>query len=175
MHQLYVPPKYRTFKDEILSWFDQKKKQQHVSLDNLTSIITKAAEYERSRKARKFAAICPKHLHYGIEKGTPLSIQNLISVILYCDYTDLCTDFSSTFRPIRHNEPLESIKRRNREFWWMSKLLRETVCCWSSFLCIALNPCYGHIIKPVSKIHTHQRSSCSATTGQRRRALFIRE
>eukprot|EP01084_Bolivina_argentea_P103104 184702_1 len=57
----------------------------------------------------------------------PVSIQHLMSLIIYCDFTDLCTEFSATFRPNRNNEPIESIKKRNAAFWWMSKFLREIV------------------------------------------------
>merc|ERR1712228_916667 len=52
---------------------------------------------------------------------------NLISLILYSDYTAHCREFSASFRALSSFEPLEVTKERNREFWWMSKTLRETV------------------------------------------------
>ena len=65
--------------------------------------------------------------HYGIKGGTPLAVYNLMAVCLYTDFTDLCSNFSSTFRKIHPYESLSSIKRRNSKYWWMSKILRETV------------------------------------------------
>eukprot|EP01084_Bolivina_argentea_P156663 273028_1 len=38
--------------------------------------------------------------HYGIKAGTPIGIDNLISVILYTDFTQLSRAFGTTFRPI---------------------------------------------------------------------------
>ena len=71
--------------------------------------------------------------HYDIEHDAPLGLDNLISVILYCDYTALCSDFSSTFRKTNPWETISNIKHRNRKYWWLSKTLRETVelfCHW---------------------------------------------
>ena len=46
---------------------------------------------------------------YGIEnsKGTAININNLISLILYTDYTKLSTAITVTFRPKRPFESLE--------------------------------------------------------------------
>merc|ERR1712228_795249 len=52
---------------------------------------------------------------------------NLISLILYSDHGAHCSEFSASFRALSPFEPLEVTKERNREFWWMSKTLRETV------------------------------------------------
>eukprot|EP01084_Bolivina_argentea_P165124 286925_1 len=57
----------------------------------------------------------------------PITIHHLISLILYCDLSEYCTTFSGTFRKKSSFEPLSSVKARNQEYWWMSKLLRETV------------------------------------------------
>ena len=37
-------------------------------------------------------------LHYDIEKGTPITKDHIISIILYCDFSEYCAKFSSTFR-----------------------------------------------------------------------------
>eukprot|EP01084_Bolivina_argentea_P000508 952_1 len=63
--------------------------------------------------------------HYGIPKKTQISIKHLQSVILYTDFTDLSTLFSSTFRPAYFGEPLETIKKRNQCFYYLYKTLRE--------------------------------------------------
>eukprot|EP01084_Bolivina_argentea_P301716 520593_1 len=66
-------------------------------------------------------------LEYQVEEGTRLTFHHLLSLLLYTDYSKLCTAFSSSFRAVTPYEPLSSIKRRNSSYWWMSKSLRETV------------------------------------------------
>eukprot|EP01084_Bolivina_argentea_P248814 416283_1 len=66
-------------------------------------------------------------LHYGIKRGEPLRFKNLVALILYTDFSELCTDFSSTFRKTTPYETLSCIKQRNREYYWMSRTIRETV------------------------------------------------
>ena len=64
---------------------------------------------------------------YGILDGTPLGIDNLLSIILYADTTALSSEFSSTFRKMAKYETLSMTKSRNSKYWWWSKILRETV------------------------------------------------
>eukprot|EP01083_Nonionella_stella_P249066 861594_1 len=66
-------------------------------------------------------------LKYGIKHGDPLLPRHLLSLFFYTDFTDLCTDFSATFRATKQFEHLSSIKARNSKYWWMAKSLRETV------------------------------------------------
>ena len=75
----------------------------------------KSAEYVDSR------------LHYGIKAGSSLSIEHLLSIMLRCDWTDLCTHFTSTFRQSYPFEAMISVKERNREYAIWSRLIRETV------------------------------------------------
>ena len=48
-------------------------------------------------------------------------------MILYCDYTDLSSHFTATFRKTGSFETIKSIKKRNSEYYWLSRILRETV------------------------------------------------
>ena len=50
-----------------------------------------------------------------------------MSILLYCNFSDFCTEFSKTFRAIHAYETLTSIKERNRKYRHLSKILRETV------------------------------------------------
>eukprot|EP01084_Bolivina_argentea_P202623 346173_1 len=118
--ELYTEKKYNSFKEEILT---------HININEYNElVILKANQYVNTEKVRHNCANArDDELHYDIEENTPLFLWNLISVILYCDFSKLCTHFSSTFRAIEFAESLLSIKERNQEFWWMSKILRETV------------------------------------------------
>ena len=53
--------------------------------------------------------------------------KHLQSIILYCDFTKLCTLFSQSLRKNNSNEGLEDIKKRNSKFFHLTKLLRELV------------------------------------------------
>eukprot|EP00485_Elphidium_margaritaceum_P019830 CAMPEP_0202725652 /NCGR_PEP_ID=MMETSP1385-20130828/183946_1 /ASSEMBLY_ACC=CAM_ASM_000861 /TAXON_ID=933848 /ORGANISM="Elphidium margaritaceum" /LENGTH=60 /DNA_ID=CAMNT_0049391833 /DNA_START=49 /DNA_END=227 /DNA_ORIENTATION=- len=50
-----------------------------------------------------------------------------MAVLLYCDYSQLSFQFSSTFRRKHAHESNADLKARNREFWHLSKTLMETV------------------------------------------------
>merc|ERR1719245_2509191 len=66
-------------------------------------------------------------LHYDIAIGAALSLWHILSLIFYCDFTKLCTDFSSSFRAVKPFETLRNIKKRNAMYYWMSRYLRELV------------------------------------------------
>eukprot|EP01084_Bolivina_argentea_P017237 32200_1 len=119
---LYICKKYVNLQEEIL---------QHITIDQYKNkILEKAHQYINTEKVKTIKAAGGhylKLLHYNITKDTPISIDHLITIVTYCDFSKFCSKFSSTFRNITTNESLESIKKRNREFWWFSKTLREAV------------------------------------------------
>ncbi len=121
--ELFVTPKYGTFQEEIANYkfisFTQYKED----------IITKVNAYVDTDivKGTKAGRVPCKYLHYGIESGRILGFENLVSLVLYTDYSELCKNFSSSFRKMKSYEPVESIKKRNAVYGWMSKILRETV------------------------------------------------
>ena len=113
--------KYQSLEQEILNNTIYPLQQ-----FNFTDCLKKANHYINTDKVKSITSN-PDILHCGLSVYSPLSKEHLLSVILYCDWSDLCTAFSATFRRHRAYEPLKRIKSRNREFWWLSKLLRETV------------------------------------------------
>ena len=123
-YELYIEPKYKDIKDEILNntIFQLNIKQLNIS-------INKALQYKDTMRCRntKSTKECEIIHHYGIAPGTPLQFKYIIAIILYTDWSDLCTKFSSTFRKLKPYEPIESVKDRNREYAIWSKTLRETV------------------------------------------------
>ncbi len=122
--ELYISRKYETLKEEISNYKYILFKQY------MDKVVTKANIYMRAdvvkeKKARWNGTL--RKLHYGIDEGDSLGFNNLLSLILYTDFSSLCKDFSSTFRKTKAYETLSSIKQRNREYYWMSRILRETV------------------------------------------------
>lgn len=122
VEDLFVEQKYKNFKIEILEY-------SNISMAQYQECINKAKNYLKSaivKKSRPYKQGYNK-LHYEISENALLSIWNLISLILYSDYSAHCSEFSASFRALSPFESLEVTKERNREFWWMSKTLRETV------------------------------------------------
>ena len=122
-HQLCVPQKYGSHKEEILH---------HISCNTYTKCLNKASRFMASSKVKRLLSIIQDdHLfRYGIALLTPITRNHILSVILYCDLDAYSTKFSKTFRRISQYETMYSVKRRNAEFWWQAKLLIETVKCY---------------------------------------------
>ena len=123
--ELYVDKKYGSLKQEIL-----QNEICTLTADQFNDSLQKCFLYIESQKAKEMKASGGSfldELKYGISVDKPISSAHLISVILYCDWTELCTSFSGTFRRKTAKESLESVKSRNREYWNWSRLLRETV------------------------------------------------
>ena len=123
---LFVKRKYESFKEEIMEYSDISFYQYQ------NEVVVKAKHYQNTQKVKKIKAhsYCKYYYHYGIKEGTALSFNNLVSVILYTDYSSLCTNFSRSFRAISRMEELKDIKKRNSNYYHLSKILRETVECY---------------------------------------------
>ena len=124
-HELFIEQKYEDLKSEILN-----NKIYSLSLASFRIALAKANMYISSAKAKtlksdKYTYDHP--LHYRIKIGRKLRVSNLLSVILYTDFSELCTEFSKTFRRLQPYEPLHSVKKRNKEYAIWSRTLRETV------------------------------------------------
>ena len=78
-------------------------------------------------KSIKTYYLLPGGNEYGTQHGTQISVPSLICIILYTDYTDLATSFSSTFRMNGPFETLESVKKRNQNYYWFAKGLKQLV------------------------------------------------
>ena len=125
--QLYVRQKYENYKEETL---------QHLSQRLYELLMKKADEYMQTVIVKCMHANNPfdeDYFHYGIEVGMDITIQHIISIILYTDYSDYCTQFTESFRKLSFGESFVSVKKRNSEFWHQSKYFRETVEFWGQF------------------------------------------
>ena len=125
--QLYVEAKHGSIKEEVLN-------NRHLQLGVLhfNTAQQKAKEYLSTETAKRFTAAATTECDeifkmYNINPGDSLTLQHILSVILYCDNTDLSTAFSRTFRRTDALQTINEIKNNNREFAIWSRLLRETV------------------------------------------------
>eukprot|EP01084_Bolivina_argentea_P185180 319353_1 len=126
LKELYIKPRYESFKDELRNY---SAKEMTINMYE-NYVLPKASAYLQTNtvKAMKcLAAWIDEKLHYGIDKDNPITLNHLLSIILYCDFSLLCTSFSSTFRKLFPSETLNSAKKRNQKYWYLSKYLRETV------------------------------------------------
>ena len=81
-HELYIKPQYDNFKEEIRHY-------KYLSMEQYQQeILPKAKAFFQTEIVRKL-----HHPQYG-----PISIDRLISIILYTDYTSLSSHFTATFR-----------------------------------------------------------------------------
>eukprot|EP01083_Nonionella_stella_P275594 936072_1 len=125
LSDLCVKQKYSSFKEEISNY-------RHLSMNQYQKVVVKADSYKECDIVRKtqYETDERSFYHYDIAEDSTLGYEHLISLTFYTDYSDLSTDFSGSFRKTSAFEPLSLVKRRNREYWWLSKLLRETVECF---------------------------------------------
>eukprot|EP01084_Bolivina_argentea_P304203 525301_1 len=93
--------------------------------------MTKATEYMQSNKVKKIKVIQvtgqQDPLKYGIKNGSGITIQHIMCIILYTDWTDLSCQYSKTFRKTSANQSINYIKQRNSEYAIWSRLMRETI------------------------------------------------
>eukprot|EP01084_Bolivina_argentea_P203120 346963_1 len=136
---LYIKQgKHDNFKAEILQYSDNKNGNFSIEIYN-NRIMFKTLQYMNTSKVknikpkkphqnamRYYGIECPKYGHND-DKYQCISASHIMALILYCDFSELCTLFSSSFRRLNPSESLEEVKERNRKYWWMSKLLREAV------------------------------------------------
>eukprot|EP01084_Bolivina_argentea_P308174 532795_1 len=121
---LYVKQKYSSYKLEILK---------HISIKMFNQkVLKKASGYMKTKRVKLMKVDWWRggfkyFKQYQIHSDQTITVHHIISIIMYCDFSEYCSEFSSTFRKKDPFEPLHSVKYRNQSFWWQSKLLREAV------------------------------------------------
>ena len=126
---LFIVGKYGSFKEEVINYKDEFAKDSNL----VHVVMEKAKTYAKDSKVIKaikakgwpVKGVLPPY--YGISNNSPLLVEHLLSVLLYCDYTKHSASFSRSFRKTDEFEGLQSIKQRNSKYFWMAKRLRETV------------------------------------------------
>ena len=131
MCSLFIVGKYGSFKEELINYKDEFAKDcklVHVVMEKAKT-YAKDSEVIKAIKAKGDAYLSRGQIppYYGIKKDSPLLVEHLLSVLLYCDYTKHSASFSRSFRKTDEFEGLQSIKQRNSKYFWMAKRLRETV------------------------------------------------
>ena len=131
VRDMFVQQKHNNFKEEIASY-------PHFNIGQYDEAVTKTNKFMSTKQIKKYKCraagqsglFASGSLYYGIEVGAALLFYHILALILYTDYSALCTAFSATFRSLRPFETLKSIKQRNACYYWMSRYLRELVECF---------------------------------------------
>ena len=149
-----VYPKYANFKEEILN-YTQLDTDEYADF-----ILPKAQQLIQTNIAKSLkAGMYPGELgllnEYGsIKRHDSLSIQNLICIILYTDYTQLSSDFTKSFRKLHPYELLQQVKRRNKRYYYWSKILKETVKCFGGNDYVIDAPVSGAFNRLIGPLYT---------------------
>jgi len=94
----------------------------HLDIVKYQEVLNKAEEFINTKIAKSL-----KKKSYDDDHGAAISSNCLISIILYCDYSLLSSDFSASFRKRNSFETLKQIKKRNQKYYHWSKTLKNTV------------------------------------------------
>eukprot|EP01084_Bolivina_argentea_P083522 151213_1 len=130
---LSVTACYQNVKEEIFMANDTNSIAKFITIgDYKNGVINKAQYWIKATQCRKLQRIVgtknePDPLHYDIPFDMPIHQSHLHALILYCDFSAFCTEWSATFRAIQYNESIELIKDRNSKYYHVSKYLREIV------------------------------------------------
>eukprot|EP01084_Bolivina_argentea_P088957 160607_1 len=120
--ELFVTPHFQSLKQEILESGYVSFKQWNEK------IVFKADEFYKTNKVKEMSC---KEIRWGMDHGIKqyelILVSHLQCIIIYCDWSELCTLFSSTFRKRHEFEPLELIKKRHSKFYHFGKGLVEAV------------------------------------------------
>ena len=119
---LYVQKRFATYKQEILH---------HITMDQYRRCYGKAQEYLTTTKIKTMMAAGAGEIqNFGIARFTPIQLDQVLSIILYCDLDRYSTIFSESFRKLKPQDTIYSVRARNSNYWWQSKLFKETIHCY---------------------------------------------
>ena len=127
--ELFIDRKYDSFKKEMMNYnyaFSDIK-QVHFVIDTANAYLQDSDTVKAIQAKGNETSTGRIPPYYEIAEGSPLKSEHLTSILCYTDYTDHSTSFSNSFRKTNPFENLESIKRRNSQYFWMAKYLREAV------------------------------------------------
>eukprot|EP01084_Bolivina_argentea_P033615 62160_1 len=121
-------------KEERYAGFVQQK-YDSLKMDltsNKISIISMEMFVEEYRKAQShFNSFYRKLLQPNewlvTDQKKELTINHLLSVMIYCNFDQIQYHFSKTYRRLHINERKNEIKKRHSEFFHLGKYLQQTV------------------------------------------------
>ena len=111
----YIKPRFDNLKQEVIG---------DLELEKYEYSFLKTEYYMKSDIIKNIHS----QINYNqIKVAQPISLEHVLSVILYCDYDLLHKNIRKTFKKSSETESDESLKRRNSNYHHFCKLLYESV------------------------------------------------
>lgn len=141
----FIENKYDSFRDELLN-----NKIKKLSLNQFNTTKQKANiklnswNKDKTLRPLKYDGLLKLGKYYNIPSDSYISLHHIISIMIYCNYTEHSYEFSRTYRKIRINESDKELKQRHREFWHWAKYLRECIELFGNMQCRSKDDYYYH-------------------------------
>eukprot|EP01084_Bolivina_argentea_P186112 320854_1 len=124
----YIDAKYKSLKDELLN-----NKILALHYKHLENTVTKATIKWQTLRHNNIANDAWQ-LIYNIKRGSFITVNHVMAILLYCNFTDLNYYFTETFRKLTNNESDVELKLRHMEYAIWGKLLREAIETYGTWL-----------------------------------------
>eukprot|EP01084_Bolivina_argentea_P049309 90703_1 len=117
-----VKPKYKTMKIELL-----ENEIATISVKMYNQIYNKATKLiQKKAHLLKAQHVGINNQNFNIPKGTLITINHMISLIVYTDYTAIQKVFKKQCRKLHINESMDSLVKRNSEIAHWCRFLKES-------------------------------------------------
>eukprot|EP01084_Bolivina_argentea_P145580 255139_1 len=121
----FITPAYESIKYEVLNDTNQA-----LQINEYTNTLRNAVMKLKALK-NIFTGAKPHWQNvYGITANSPITLNHILAILFYTDFTNLSAEFSKTFRRLTQSESDESVKKRHGQYANWGKYLREAVDCF---------------------------------------------
>eukprot|EP01083_Nonionella_stella_P145637 456721_1 len=121
----FVSPKHKSMKDEVLNATNHS-----LTIIQYENTVMKAIMKHKAIRGTIKGAGSLWKVVYEIPKGSRISEQHILAVLLYTNHIDLSASFSRSFHKLKGTERDDEIKERHSHYANWARILRETVECW---------------------------------------------
>ena len=114
-------PSFESMRDEML-----RNEIHTMTMDEWTNNLMQSLTHWESDKVKvdgKYRAIRTDP-RYGIVEGQDIGIENVVAILIYCNFDDLQREFSRTFRSMEEDDTEDVIVERHcRNYYWLGRAL----------------------------------------------------
>eukprot|EP01083_Nonionella_stella_P204280 744816_1 len=127
LKQWYVKPKWKTLKEEQISnSYDGFDIEQWIELYEKAKDFRKTRRIKQECKFKDYGDAITSHRNKKRKAKDTMSIQHLISIMLYCNFDQLQGVFSASYRKDK-KESNQDLINKHSEWHQLGKYLREVV------------------------------------------------
>ena len=156
-----VSPKYSTLREELtMNRHATIRAAQYEELKRESEKI-KENRLFMARNIGAMNAIC------GIAPGSMMTLEHMICIKLYTDFTDIQFIFKKQCRKLHEDEPLENVIHRNKEIAHWCRLLKEVIMFYGSSMSPS-DVVYCGLNGRLLFRSLHQRFECPLSTTKRK-------